>query len=145
MWPFKCLGLRISGAKPLLLLFIFIDCTGVFKCMSFLFFKKSCQLLNSRQRLLSVLCSTQNTWDDIRILLCHVIINNFCHTVVTIRAKILRDYHFNTCTVIFLYCFVKINQRKHSYSKFINYYAPTCFDTTVSSLGSSYSLPCHVT
>ena len=33
--------------------------------------------------------------------------------------------------------FCKLTNKKHDYNKFINYYAPTCFDTIVSSSGSS--------
>ena len=42
---------------------------------------------------------------------------------------------------IFLY----YNHQKHNYKQFTNYHAAACFDTIVSSSGSSYSLPRHVT
>ena len=50
--------------------------------------------------------------------------------------------YFNTCTAhILLFC--TMNQQIHNY--FTNYHTPTCFDTIMSSSGSSQSVPCQVT
>ena len=45
----------------------------------------------------------------------------------------------------FLFFILQNHQQKHNYNCYINYHAPTSFDTIVSSSGSSYSLPRQVT
>ena len=58
----------------------------------------------------------------------------------TLFLKVNQQLHvfFYLLFFIFILFFILyINQQKHNYNDFINYYASTCFDTIVSSLGSS--------